>query len=379
MKTTTALAVALLALVVAACGGASDEVGGRATPRRPPERRRRDDEALARRLRRAEGRLRQGHPGSSTRRRQGKGITFSQSYGASGDQSRKVESGLPTDVVNFCVEPDVTRLVKSGLVDDELEPERAQGHPVRLGRHDRDPQGQPEEHHRPGTTCSSRASRSSRRTRSARAARSGTCSRPTPRRATAAQDPKAGLAYLSKLIGDHIKVQPKSGREATETFLQGTGDVLLSYENEALFAERSGEDVEHHTPRHVQDREPGRGRSTRPSTTSRRRRSSTSCTRPRARRRGPRPASARSTRPSRRSSPPTSRSRRSSGRSTTSAAGARSTTSSSTRTTAPWPRSTTRRRASPMAARRAPARRAGKAHAPAAASGPSGSASPRCG
>ena len=61
-------------------------------------------------------------------------------------------------------------------------------------------------------------------------------------------DQKAGLAYLSKLIGDHVKVQPKSGREATETFLQGTGDVLLSYENEALFAERSGEDVEHHTP-----------------------------------------------------------------------------------------------------------------------------------
>src|SRR5262249_44181679 len=51
-----------------------------------------------------------------------------------------------------------------------------------------------------------------------------------------------------KLIGEHIKVQPKSGREATETFLQGTGDVLLSYENEAIFAERNGEEVEHHTP-----------------------------------------------------------------------------------------------------------------------------------
>ena len=45
---------------------------------------------------------------------EGKGITFSQSYGVSGDQSRKVESGLPTDVVNFSVEPDVTRLVKAG-------------------------------------------------------------------------------------------------------------------------------------------------------------------------------------------------------------------------------------------------------------------------
>jgi ABC-type sulfate transport system substrate-binding protein len=45
-----------------------------------------------------------------------------------------------------------------------------------------------------------------------------------------------------------VKTQPKSGREATELFLQGTGDVLLSYENEAIFAERGGEDVEHHNP-----------------------------------------------------------------------------------------------------------------------------------
>jgi sulfate transport system substrate-binding protein len=43
-------------------------------------------------------------------------------------------------------------------------------------------------------------------------------------------------------------VQPKSGREASETFLQGSGDVLLSYENEALFLERNGEPVEHVTP-----------------------------------------------------------------------------------------------------------------------------------
>ena len=43
-------------------------------------------------------------------------------------------------------------------------------------------------------------------------------------------------------------MQPKSGREASETFLQGSGDVLLSYENEALFLERNGEKVEHVTP-----------------------------------------------------------------------------------------------------------------------------------
>src|SRR3954452_1884918 len=36
----------------------------------------------------------------------GKGPSFSSSYGASGDQSRAVESGLPADVVAFSLAPD---------------------------------------------------------------------------------------------------------------------------------------------------------------------------------------------------------------------------------------------------------------------------------
>ena len=62
------------------------------------------------------------------------------------------------------------------------------------------------------------------------------------------KDEAAGLAYIGELVGDHVKIQPKSGREATESFLQGSGDVLLSYENEALFIERKGDPVEHVTP-----------------------------------------------------------------------------------------------------------------------------------
>ena len=46
----------------------------------------------------------------------GKGVSFAQSYGASGDQSRAVEGGLAADVVTFSLEPDMTRLVKDGLV-----------------------------------------------------------------------------------------------------------------------------------------------------------------------------------------------------------------------------------------------------------------------
>src|SRR5581483_834323 len=46
----------------------------------------------------------------------GKGIGFSTSFGASGAQSRAVDSGQPADVVAFSTEPDMTRLVKDNLV-----------------------------------------------------------------------------------------------------------------------------------------------------------------------------------------------------------------------------------------------------------------------
>ena len=47
---------------------------------------------------------------------QGRDITFTESFGASGDQSRAVEAGLAADVVAFSLEPDIGRLVKAGLV-----------------------------------------------------------------------------------------------------------------------------------------------------------------------------------------------------------------------------------------------------------------------
>src|SRR5438132_3113928 len=46
----------------------------------------------------------------------GNGVSFSQSYGASGEQSRAVAAGLAADVVAFSLEPDVTSLVQKNLV-----------------------------------------------------------------------------------------------------------------------------------------------------------------------------------------------------------------------------------------------------------------------
>src|SRR5690349_21287229 len=46
----------------------------------------------------------------------GKDVTFSQSYGASGDQSRAVAAGLPADIVALSLAPDITSLVQKHLV-----------------------------------------------------------------------------------------------------------------------------------------------------------------------------------------------------------------------------------------------------------------------
>jgi sulfate/thiosulfate-binding protein len=178
---------------------------------------------------------------------EGKDVSFSQSYGASGDQSRKVEAGLQTDVVNFSVEPDITRLVDAGLVDKDWNADDHRGIPFGSVVTIVTRKGNPkhvktwDDLLQPGlevVTPNPFSSGSAKWNLLA----------PYAEKSEGGKNPQAGLDYLGKLVGDHVKVQPKSGREATETFLQGTGDVLLSYENEALFAERQGEDVEHVTP-----------------------------------------------------------------------------------------------------------------------------------
>ena len=177
----------------------------------------------------------------------GKGVQFQQSYGASGDQSRKVEAGAEADFVNFSVEPDVTRLVKAGLVDAGWNANEHNGLPfgsvvtiiVRKGN----PKGIKDwdDLLQPGVEVVTPNPFSS-------GSAKWNLLAPYAAKSNGGKDQAAGLAYIGKLVGEHVKIQPKSGREATEAFLQGSGDVLLSYENEALFIERKGDPVEHVTP-----------------------------------------------------------------------------------------------------------------------------------
>lgn len=178
----------------------------------------------------------------------GKGAQIQQSYGASGDQSRKVKDGAQADLVSFSVEPDITRLVDAGLVDSTWNADANKGVPfgsvvviaVRKGN----PKGIHDWNDllKPGVEVVTPNPFSS-------GSAKWNLLAPYAAESDGGKNPQAGLDYLGKLISkEHIKVQPKSGREATETFLQGTGDVLLSYENEAIFSERSGDPIEHVIP-----------------------------------------------------------------------------------------------------------------------------------
>jgi len=180
----------------------------------------------------------------------GKGVQFQQSYGGSGDQSRKVEAGADADFVNFSLEPDVTRLVDAGLVDKTWNANEYKGIPfgslVTIVVREGNPKGIADWDGllEPGVEVVTPNPFSS-------GGAKWNLLAPYATKSNGGADGAAGLAYIEQLVGEHVKVQPKSAREATEAFLQGSGDALLAYENEALFIEREGDPVEHVTPPHT--------------------------------------------------------------------------------------------------------------------------------
>ena len=120
---------------------------------------------------------------------------------------------------------------------------------------------------RAGTTSSAPTSRSSRRTRSPRAALAGTSWPRTARGGRPGKTDKQAQANLLKLFRN-VVVQDTSARASLSTFNSGKGDVLLAYENEALFARTQGLDLQFVIPKAtilienpiaVDEVEPGQG------------------------------------------------------------------------------------------------------------------------
>jgi sulfate transport system substrate-binding protein len=178
---------------------------------------------------------------------QGKDVQVVTSYGASGDQSRGVVDGKPADVVNFSVEPDITRLVTAGKVSADWNKDATKGIPfgsvvtlvVRNGnpRHIKDW----DDLLQPGLEVITPSPLSS-------GSAKWNLLAPYAVKSAGGKNPQAGLDFVEQLISDHVKLRPGSARDATDVFLQGTGDVLISYENEAIAVERKGKPVQHVNP-----------------------------------------------------------------------------------------------------------------------------------
>jgi sulfate/thiosulfate transport system substrate-binding protein len=178
----------------------------------------------------------------------GSGVSFTQSFGPSGDQERSVEAGLPADVVALSLAPDVDKLVKAELVAPSWNADRYHGFVtdsvvVFLVR-----KGNPKNIQtwddlvKPGVQVVTPNPFTSG------GARWNTIAAYGAQLARGKSDAQA-IAYLNQLFAKNVVAQDKSARESLQTFTSGKGDVALSYENEAITAQQKGEDVDYLIPK----------------------------------------------------------------------------------------------------------------------------------
>jgi sulfate transport system substrate-binding protein len=175
----------------------------------------------------------------------GRDVDFRQSYGASGDQARAVEAGLNADVVALSLQPDVDKLVpkfvEEGWNEDKYDGfvtnsvvafTVRKGNPKNIKTWD-DLIKDGVEVITPNPFTSGGARWNIMAAYGAQLEQGKT--------------EVQSLQYLRDLLGN-TPVQDKSAREALQTFAGGKGDVLISYENEAITAQQKGEDVDYVVP-----------------------------------------------------------------------------------------------------------------------------------
>jgi sulfate transport system substrate-binding protein len=177
----------------------------------------------------------------------GSGVSFSNSFGASGDQSRAVVAGQPASVVHFAQGGDMERLVEEGeLVAKDWNKQPydgiAQNSVVVLTVRS----GNPEGIKSIDDVLTKDVDVITPNPFSSGAARWNIMA-VYGSQINAGKSEEEALAAVKTLLEKAV-AQPGSARDALSAFTQGQGDVLLGYENEAIKAEEEGEDVEYVIP-----------------------------------------------------------------------------------------------------------------------------------
>jgi sulfate/thiosulfate transport system substrate-binding protein len=176
----------------------------------------------------------------------GDGATFKSSFGPSGDQQRAVIAGQPADYVHLSTGPDMQALVDAGIVDSSWDQNTYHGivqdsvvtFVVRKGN----PKGIKtwDDLVKPGVEVVTPNVFSSGGAKWNLLAAYGA-------QIEEGKSPDEALAFLKTLL-EHAVVQPGSASDALTAFTSGKGDVLLSYESDAIEAQKAGEDLDYVVP-----------------------------------------------------------------------------------------------------------------------------------
>jgi sulfate/thiosulfate transport system substrate-binding protein len=168
----------------------------------------------------------------------GKDVDFSQSYGASGEQTRAVKAGLDADIVALSLAPDMDELVAAGKVDAKWKKQSYKGmvtdSVVVFVVRDGNPKKIKTWNDliRPGIEIVTPNPFTSGGARWNIMAAYGSWRKQ-------GKTDKQAQANLLKLW-TNVVVQDTSARAALNTFNSGKGDVMLAYENEAYFSRMQG-------------------------------------------------------------------------------------------------------------------------------------------
>jgi sulfate/thiosulfate transport system substrate-binding protein len=176
----------------------------------------------------------------------GRNVKFTQSYGGSGEQSRAVAAGLKADIVAFSLEPDITRLVTAKLVDPGWNSDRYRGmitdSVVVIATRKGNPKNLKtwDDLTRPGIQVLTPNPFVSGGAKWNILAGYGA-------KSNKGADPAAGASYLQALF-NNVPVQDSSARASLQTFTGGKGDAIISYENEAIFAQANHQELDYTVP-----------------------------------------------------------------------------------------------------------------------------------
>jgi sulfate/thiosulfate transport system substrate-binding protein len=177
----------------------------------------------------------------------GRDTSFEQSYGASGEQARAVMNGLRADVVAFSLEPDMTSLVKAKLVAPTWKKNQFGGMVTRSVVVFAVRKGNPKKIRTWADLIKPDVDVVTPNVQTSGGAKWNVMAAYGAQRKIGKSHVQA-VKYLEKLY-DHVVSQDKSAREALQTFMAGRGDVLLAYENEAIFAQKKNQPIDYVIPK----------------------------------------------------------------------------------------------------------------------------------